>query len=93
MMTQSEVARFFNPQFPARNECNIAWHNEVIRPDRIVYTPDCVWVIDYKTGQPKAEHQDQVLHYCDALSAMGHPTVKGYLVYLSADRCQVLPCL
>ena len=93
MMAQPEVARFFNPQFPAKNECNIAWHNEVIRPDRIVYTPDCVWVIDYKTGQPKAEHQDQVLHYCDALSAMGHPTVKGYLIYLSADRCQVLPCL
>ena len=93
MMQQPEVARFFNPQFPAKNECNIAWNNEVIRPDRIVFTPECVWVIDYKTGQPKPEHIDQVLHYCDALQAMGSPTVKGYLVYLGTERCQVLPCL
>ena len=93
MMQQPEVARFFNPLYPSKNECNIAWRNEVIRPDRIVYTPECVWIIDYKTGQPKAEHNDQVLHYCDALRAMGHPTVKGYLLYLDTDRCQVLPCL
>ncbi len=93
MMQQPEVARFFNSKFPSKNECNIAWNNEVIRPDRIVFTPECVWVIDYKTGQPKPEHIDQVLHYCDVLQAMGNPTVKGYLVYLGTERCQVLPCL
>ena len=93
MMQQPEVARFFNPLFPSKNECNIAWNDEVIRPDRIVFTPESVWVIDYKTGQPKPEHIDQVLHYCDALHAMGNPTVKGYLLYLGTDSCQVLPCL
>ena len=93
MMQQSEVTRFFNPDHSSINECNIAWNNEVIRPDRIVFTPECVWVIDYKTGRPKAEHNDQVLHYCDALRAMGHPTVKGYLLYLDIGRCQVRPCL
>lgn len=92
MMQQPEVARFFNPLYPSKNECDIAWNNEVIRPDRIVYTPECVWVIDYKTGQPKAEHHDQVLHYCDALRTMGHPTVKGFLLYLGTEHCQLLPC-
>ena len=92
MMQQPEVARFFNPVHTAKNECDIAWQGNVIRPDRIVYTPEAVYVIDFKTGQPSADHTIQVLHYCDALLAMGNPTVRGYLIYIHPDHCQVLPC-
>ena len=92
MMQQPEVARFFNPVHTAKNECDIAWRGNVIRPDRIVYTPEAVYVIDFKTGQPSADHTIQVLHYCDALLAMGNPTVRGYLLYIHPDHCQVLPC-
>jgi len=92
MMQQPEVAQFFNPAHKAKTECNIAWQGQVIRPDRIVYTPGGVYVVDYKTGQPNLDHEVQVLHYCDALRAMGHPTVQGYLLYISPDGCQVRPC-
>ena len=92
MMQQPDVARFFNPAHTAKNECDIAWQGNVIRPDRIVYTPEAVYVIDFKTGQPSADHTIQVLHYCDALLAMGNPTVRGYLLYIHPDHCQVLPC-
>ena len=92
MMLQPEVARFFDPKYPSKNECDIAWHEEVIRPDRLVFSPESVWVIDYKTGQPKPAHQEQVQHYCDALVAMGHKSVKGYLIYIDPNRCQVHPC-
>lgn len=92
MMRHPDTARFFNPLYPSCNERDIAWGNEVIRPDRIVYTPDCVWVIDYKTGQPNNDHHAQVLHYCDALRAMGHPNVEGFLLYIRPDGVRVCPC-
>ena len=92
MLRHPEVARFFNPDYPCINECDIAFNGTVIRPDRIVFTPTEVWVVDFKTGAQKTEHITQVLHYCDALQAMGHPSVKGYLIYLQDDNCQVVTC-
>ena len=92
MMQQPEVVRFFSPDHTAKTECNIAWQGEVIRPDRIVYTPEAVYVVDYKTGQPNNDHILQVLHYCDALRAMGNPNVDGFLLYIRPDGVQVCPC-
>lgn len=92
MMQQPGVARFFNPAHTAKNECNIAWRNSVIRPDRIVFTPQAVWVIDFKTGQPLDEHRTQVLNYCQALRDMGHPVVEGYLLYITPDGTRIQPC-
>jgi len=92
MMAQPEVARFFDPSCEAKTECDIVWQGEVIRPDRIVYTPQGVCVVDYKTGRPTLENKMQVMHYCDALRAMGHATVRGYLLYIYPGKCQLLPC-
>ncbi len=92
MLNQPEVARFFQPQHSCKNECSLAWQGEVLRPDRIVFTPDQTWVVDFKTGLPQTSHHAQVLHYCDAIRAMGFPSVKGYLIYIGSEHCQVLPC-
>ncbi len=92
MMQQPEVARFFNPDHQSKTESNIAWQGQTIRPDRIVYTPEAVYVVDYKTGQPTLDHIAQVLHYCDALVAMGNPTVHGFLLYIRPDGAEVRPC-
>ena len=93
MMQQSEVARFFDPGNLCMNECSLVWQGEVLRPDRIVYTPTETWVVDFKTGAPRNEHRDQVCRYCQAIAAITHSEcVKGYLLYIGPDRCQVLPC-
>jgi ATP-dependent exoDNAse (exonuclease V) beta subunit len=92
MLNQPEVARFFQPQHSCKNECSLAWQGEVLRPDRIVFTPDQTWVVDFKTGLPQTSHHAHVLHYCDAIRAMGFPSVKGYLIYIGSEHCQVLPC-
>ncbi len=57
----------------------------VERPDRVVYTPDAVWVVDFKTGVPMEEHAEQVARYCRALGLMDPRPVEGYLVYLQPD--------
>ena len=93
MMQQEEVARFFSPENRCMNECSLIWQGEVLRPDRIVYTSTEIWIIDFKSGTPRNEHRDQVSRYCQAIAAITHnENVKGYLLYLGPDRCQVLPC-
>ena len=93
MMHQSDVARFFNPDNRCMNECSLVFQGEVLRPDRIVYTPTETWVIDFKSGTPRAEHRDQVSRYCQAISSITHSAcVKGYLLYVGPDRCQVMDC-
>lgn len=90
MFQQPEVARFFSPKHGCKNECDMVWHGEVLRPDRVVTTEEETWVIDFKTGTPKAEHRIQVGRYCEAVQAMGYPSVKGYLLYLGKKKCQVM---
>jgi hypothetical protein len=94
MLSQPEVARFFRPEDKSLNECNLVWHGGVLRPDRVVFAAkeNETWVVDFKTGAPNTEHHAQVMHYCDAIRAMGHPIVKGYLLYIGHTHCQVLPC-
>lgn len=93
MMQQSEVARFFSPENRCMNETSLVWQGEVLRPDRIVYTPTGIWVIDFKSGTPRNEHRIQVDRYCQAIAAIAHTDkVKGYLLYVGPDRCQVMPC-
>lgn len=92
MMLQNDVAKFFSPDYECKNECSLVTQGEVLRPDRIVFTPNETWVVDFKTGAPKTDHRSQVGHYCQVIAEMGYPNVKGYLLYIGAEKCQVLPC-
>lgn len=77
--------RFFDADYQVRTECEIMCNGGVERPDRVVYTPDAVWVVDFKTGVPMEEHAEQVARYCRALGLMDPRPVEGYLVYLQPD--------
>lgn len=92
MLESPQVMRFFSPENTCKNECSLIWKGEVLRPDRVVFTPTETWVIDFKTGAPKLDHQIQVLRYCEAIQSMGYPMVKGYLMYIGTERCQVIAC-
>ena len=89
LLADPAAARFFDPAYPARRETELIRHGEVLRPDRIVETPDARWVVDFKTGAPRAEHRDQVERYCQALSEVDDRPVQGYLLYAAATGCQV----
>jgi hypothetical protein len=55
----------------------------VVKPDRIVQLPSGeVILLDYKTGMPKPQHQQQLADYQQVLSAMGFVVAKKLLVYL-----------
>jgi len=60
-----------------------------LRPDRFVKTKDGITVIDFKTGKPHPEHQDQLTNYAAALSFMNTPIAHRYLVYINKNKVVV----
>jgi len=78
-----EYQSLLDPEIPAWNEATlITQEGKILRPDRILFFPDKTVVMDYKTGKPEPEHQEQIDLYCEQLTAMGYPNVMGKLIYL-----------
>jgi ATP-dependent exoDNAse (exonuclease V) beta subunit len=86
-----ETKAFFGTECDVRTETPIVFHGSVYRPDRIVIGSDATWIVDFKTGMPSPRYEEQyhtqVTNYCQALSAMGYPHVRGYLLYLCDGQC------
>ena len=56
------------------------------RADRVILSDKETIVIDYKTGQLRREHEDQVRTYMQLLTRMGYPDVKGYVWYIMTGK-------
>jgi ATP-dependent helicase/nuclease subunit A len=52
------------------------------RIDRIMVGKNRTVIVDYKTGDKKKEHKDQIELYASVLTQMGYPNVQAFLVYL-----------
>ncbi len=72
----------------AKNEMELVYFHEkqgeILRPDRVVFSPDSTRVIDYKTGSQDPKHKEQVKNYLAAISSLGYPAPKGLLVYIES---------
>ena len=83
VLSHPDTARFFNPAYRVKNECDLTDGSKTGRPDRVVFAPDETWVVDFKTGADlQDEYDDQLQRYCRAIKAMGYPKVSGWLVFL-----------
>ena len=57
--------------------------DKVRRPDRIVFKPDHVMIIDYKTGREyKAKYEAQLAEYQKCLTMMGFKDVRTKILYI-----------
>ena len=54
-----------------------------MRPDRLLIRGSGAALIDYKTGNPKAEDRRQLQQYAEALSDMGLALQQAVLVYIT----------
>ena len=85
------VSEAFSPQAKVKNECEILLADgNILRPDRYAELPDKIYLLDYKTGKPEAEHHRQLGHYREVLKKMVSKPIKAYLVYLG-DNVDVVP--
>ena len=90
VVSHPATARFFDPAYRVANEVTFLDGGVVGRPDRVVFADNATWVVDFKTGTPLSEHENQVRGYCRAMERMGHPEVTGYLVYLDEKGLDVV---
>jgi ATP-dependent exoDNAse (exonuclease V) beta subunit len=74
-----------------KNEAEIiSLTGEKFRPDRVVLKDKNAVIIDYKTGEEKPEHKEQILQYADLLNQMGYTITEKLLVYIEDEK--VLEC-
>ncbi|MBQ6306843.1 MAG: UvrD-helicase domain-containing protein [Bacteroidales bacterium] len=86
------ISAAFNSSAKVKTECEIFYpkaKDKVIRLDRYAELPDAIYLIDYKTGQKKEEHHNQVRTYANALREMTDKEIRGCLVYLAEDEIEV----
>ncbi|MBR1538922.1 MAG: hypothetical protein IJ799_07665, partial [Bacteroidales bacterium] len=80
---------WFDGTYRVMNEASIVdADGEIRRPDRVLISPtgDRVIVIDYKFGQKRPSHKQQVRTYTTLLRQMGYPYVEGWLWYLTSGE-------
>lgn len=65
-----------------KNEAELLTGGEIYRPDRIVIQPDSVIVIEYKTGDFRQEHEQQVKKYAASIESIYQQPVFTLLVYI-----------
>ena len=55
---------------------------EAYQPDRVVVKGSKTYLIDYKTGEPKPEHEKQITNYSALLDEMGYQNIQACLLYV-----------
>lgn len=58
---------------------------KMYQPDRVVVKNGVTHLVDYKTGERKQEHIEQILDYRNLLTDMGYQNIKAQLLYLKED--------
>ena len=89
MSQHPQIAPAFDPSAQVKTECEILHQGNILRLDRYAELADAIYLVDFKTGQKKEEHHNQVRTYADALRGMTDKEIRAYLVYLSEDTIEV----
>jgi ATP-dependent exoDNAse (exonuclease V) beta subunit len=82
---------FFSRNGLVRNE---SWIHEeggaFFRVDRLVQSNGEFHLLDYKTGKEDEKHKEQISRYRSILNASGMPVVRANLIYLTAEKYNVV---
>jgi ATP-dependent exoDNAse (exonuclease V) beta subunit len=83
------VKEWFDPKYRAFTESSIITDQGVLRPDRVVIHKDHVIIVDFKTGQHRKSHANQLQTYKQAIQQMGYHNVDAYILYIETK--EILP--
>ena len=84
VLQDPELAPLFKNNAQVYNERDIITkQGHTLRPDRLNFYPqtNSVTIVDYKTGTPSYDHEDQINGYASALTEMGYNIKDKILVY------------
>ena len=92
LLSKTELSPLYSEEKNIRNEADIQLSNgKWVRPDRVVFSADRAWVLDYKTGTELRKHHEQMAMYKKAMLELGFKNVEGLLVYIDEER--VVTCV
>lgn len=92
LLSKTELSPLYSEEKNIRNEADIQLSNgKWVRPDRVVFSADRAWVLDYKTGTELRKHHEQMATYKKAMLELGFKNVEGLLVYIDEER--VVTCV
>lgn len=90
LLSNPQIATWFEEDWEVKTEAPILIPNgRDVRIDRIMIRNDQAIVIDYKTGEPREEDQEQVHTYMRILFSMNFMKVEGFVLYLNTG--EVIP--
>jgi ATP-dependent helicase/nuclease subunit A len=83
VINDPKLSFLYEPDVEVRNEIEILGKNIAVqRPDRVVFIDKKVYIIDYKSGEKKEQHKQQLINYGDLFLEMGYEKVELILIYL-----------
>jgi len=86
VITHPQLSYLFAPGVEVRSEAELLLPDGTIyRPDRVVLFPNETVILEYKTGEPRPQHREQVNAYAEILLQMGYTPVRKLLVYLDEE--------
>jgi ATP-dependent helicase/nuclease subunit A len=92
LMQMSTVRNWFDESWDVRTEVPILLPGGAeSRIDRLMLKGKTAIVVDFKTGDPKKEDQQQVFTYMQTLRQMNFFDVSGYLLYLKTLQVVSVP--
>ena len=91
IVENKEVSDWFSDKWLVKNEESILDNEGNIKiPDRVLINKDRTLVIDFKFGEARPEHNDQVAGYMQLLKNMNYPGIEGYLYYAEKGIVKVV---
>ena len=91
LIQHKDLKEYFSDNVQVKNETELFLADgEIIRPDRIVITPQQHTVIDFKTGEKSDKHIKQLQLYKYTLSQVSTKAVKAFLIYLPNEVVEVI---
>ncbi|MEM1260166.1 MAG: UvrD-helicase domain-containing protein [Bacteroidota bacterium] len=86
IVNHPKLSSYYSEQSHVRNEVEIIdSQGTLFRPDRLVFHNDEVTIIDYKTGDHRPEHTQQLKIYTSLLEELGFVVTHQILVYIGDE--------
>ena len=86
IVTDKELADLIDAEGEVHTEAEILTADgKSYRPDRVTLRGNKALIIDYKTGEAKDSHKEQVARYATLLNDMGYSEVSMVLVYIGSS--------
>lgn len=89
LVQHSSISGYFSDPDIQLNEIEIIDKNgNIIRPDKVILKGNKATLIDFKTGQRKKEHINQINQYARVLGSMGYEIEDQVIIYVDQDAIQ-----